>query len=178
MQSTLRPLPGAPPPHLNSTHSTDIRSFRPLPKPPVQSTATSSIKCLYLHTPPTPASTSAGSSKLPFRPRPKLHISVKPPILRKRNSLDSLTVRTPAFRDPRQTLVPAVDRWNGPETFDRGWPRRVPRISERSSRVPSAKPFHSPLVFKGRTAKIEPCIREPQEDCSKSGLATHLQCLP
>jgi hypothetical protein len=178
MQSTPRPLPGAPPSHLTSAHSADVRSYRPLPTPPVHSVATYSIKSLYLHKTPTHSPPSAGSSKLLFRPRPKLHISVKSPILRRRNSLDSLTVRTPAFRDPSQPLAPAVDRWNNPVKVDRSWSGRAPHNPERSSRVSFAKSFNSPLVFKSSASAIAPCIRESEEVDSKSGLARATSCPP
>lgn len=172
MQSTPRPLPGAPPLHLASANPADIRSYRPLPRPPVQSADTSSIENFYPHPPPALSSSSTGSSKLLIRSRPKLHISVKSPILRRKNSLDSLTVRTPAFRDPSQPLAPAVDRWkNSVVTFDRSWSRRAPHNSGRSSRAPFTKPFDSRPVFEGRAVAIEPCIRESGEGGSKSGLA-------
>lgn len=177
MQSTPRPLPWAPP-HLASSHSADIRSYRPLPIPPVQSAdAISSIKNCYQHTHATFASSSARPSKLSFGARPKLHISVKSPILQRKSSLDSLTVRTPAFRDPGQTLAPAVTRWNNPVTYDQNWFGRALRNPERSSRVPSAKSFGSPLVFRSRKVGTEPYICEPAEGGSKSGLA-HLSSEP
>lgn len=168
MQSTPRPLPGAP---LNPAfaHSTENRLYRPLPAPPVQSTNIPFIKGLCPHTPPTPASSSAGSSDLLLKPRPRLRISVKSPTLRRRNSLDSLTVRTPALRDPGQTLAPVVHRWNNSVTSDRSLSRRAPHNFERSSRVSSTNSFDSPLVFKRRTATIEPSISELlEEDGSKS----------
>ena len=171
MQSTPRPLPGAPPLRLPSAYLADTRSYRPLPIPPVQSADISSIDSLYLHTPPTLTSSFPGSSKSLVRPRPKLHILVKSPIRRRRTSLDSLTVRTPAFRDPGQTLVPAVDRWDNPVISDRSWSRRAPHNPERSSRVSSVKSSDSPLVFKSRTVPIEPCIQESEEDGGKSRLA-------
>ena len=160
MQITLRPLPGAPPPRLTPTRSADIRSHRPLPSPPVQSANTFFVKSLYLHTPPTLTSSSAGSLVPFLRPRPKLRISAKSPLLRRRDSLEPLTIRTPALRDAGQTLAPAVDRWNNPVAFSRSWRGCTPHNSERYSRVSSSKSFGSPLVFKGRIATIEAYIPE------------------
>jgi hypothetical protein len=170
MQSTPRPLPGAPP-HLAPAHSPDIRSYRPLPIPPVQPAGTHSIESTCLRTPPTLATSSAGSSNVLFRPRPKLHISVKSPILKRRNSLDSLTVRTPALRDPGQALVPTVDRWKKPTHVDRNLSRRTPHNPERFSRVSSVKSFDSPPEFKGRTHALGSYVHESEEDSSKSRLA-------
>lgn len=171
MQSTPRPLPGAPPTHLTSGQSPEIRSYRPLPTPPVQAAGTHhSFENIYLRTHPALAASSAGPSNLLSRPRPKLHISVKSPIPKRKNSLDSLTVRTPAFRDPGQALVPAVDRWRNPVNVDRSRSRHTPHNSVLS-RVSSAKSFGSRPVVKGRASTVGPYVRESEEDGSKSSLA-------
>ena len=170
MQGIPRPLPGAPTPHLTPVHSPEIRSYRPLPIPPVQAVGSNSIEKNCLRTPPTLVMSSVGPSNLLFRPRPKLHISVKSPIIKRRNSLDSLTVRTPAFRDPGQALVPAVDRWKNPVIVDRSLSRRTPHYSVLS-RVSSAKSFGPRPVFKGRTSTVRPYVRGLEEDGSKCSMA-------
>ncbi|KAF9653224.1 hypothetical protein BDM02DRAFT_3183167 [Thelephora ganbajun] len=190
MLATPRPLPRVPP-HLTLAHPVDIRSYRPLPTPPLQlsdSSRSSSTESLYLQTPPAHttsfldvpplpyaardsssslssfASFASASSEPLSKPRPRLRISVTSPTLRKRNSLDSLTVRSPALCDPDQTLSPVVDRRNNPMPLDQNWYKRAPHTSKRFSRLSTANSVVSPLVFRGPTVITEPDICESEED--------------
>lgn len=200
MQATRRPLPTIPPPQLTFVHPADSRSYRPLPTPPLQSSDsgyTSSTESVYLQTPPiytTPlggalpssyiahgsssslSSFSSTSSELLSKPRPRLRISVTSSTVRKRNSLDSLTVRSPALCDPGQTLSPVVGRRHNAVTFDPRWSKHAPYISNRCSRVSAADSVISPLVFRGPVVITEPDILEPEED-GKSAL-THTLSVP
>ena len=151
MTSILRPLPKAPP-HLTPGHPVDIHACRPLPTPPTQSTGSSDIHSLeriYSHPPPTCLS-STGMSRLSLEQRPKLRICATSPMPPRKSSLDSLTVRTPAFRGPGQTLTPVIPRWNNP-----GRPRPVPHNPKRFGQASSVNPVGSALVFDGRIATTE-----------------------
>lgn len=188
MQTTPRPLPRIPP-QLNLPHPADVRSYRPLPTPPLQpDDCTSSIESVYLQTPPTgttslpnarlprhipcdssssSASFSTSSEPLP-KSRPRLYISVASPTHRERNP-DSLTVRSSALCDPGQALSSAVGCGNDTLTTDPSPLKRSPRVSKKSGRVSPVKPFISPLVFGGTTAS---------EEGSKSALTHILLILP
>lgn len=197
-QVALRPLPRIPPPHLTLPHPADIRSYRPLPTPPLQSSDsnyTSSSESLYLWTPPTRVTLLAGatsprcitrdssssssslssSSELLIKPRPRLRISVAAPNLRKSNSLDSLTVRSPTLCDPGQGLLPIIDRWDDTLTIDPSLSMRAPRASTRSNRVSAVDSVISPLVFNTPTAAAEAELNTPEsEEEGKSVLARTL----
>ena len=177
----MRPLPRIPPPHLTLPHPVDMRSYRPLPTPPLQSTdpgesSPSSSESLSLRTPPTRTTSLAGSSsptyttrnsssslsslsttssELLIKSRPRLQIAVTTTKLRSRNSLDSLTVRSPALCDPGQLLSPITDRWNDTPTIDPSWPTCVPRASTRSNRISAGDSVISPLVFNTPAAPTE-----------------------
>jgi len=150
MQTTRRPLPRIPPPHLTPVRSADIRSYRPLPTPPPRSTdssCASSIGSAYIQTPPSPhvtrdsssslSSITSSSSELLSKPRPGLRISVAPPTLGERNSFDPLTVRTPALCDP---------------------------CSRRFSRVSATSSDGSPLVFEFPAVVNGPDVFELEKD--------------
>jgi hypothetical protein len=169
MQTTPRPLPK--PPHL--TIAMDTRPYRPLPTPPLQSTDssyTSSTESGYLQTPSAQYITrdsdsfSSASSEQSSKPRLRLHISATPPTHRTRNSLDSLTVRSPALCDPDQALCPVVDRGNNTLAIDTKPPKRTARVPRRSSRTSAVNPDISPLVFEHPPAVTELGISEPEED--------------
>ena len=196
MQAALRPLPRIPPPHLTLPRPADIRSYRPLPTPPLQSADsiyTSSSESLCLWTPPTRtaslsdttpqtcttrssssslSSLSSPSSELLVKSRPRLRIVVTAPKLRKRCSLDVLTVRSPALRDPGQVLLPVVDRRNDKPTIDAGWSTRVPRTSTQPNRISVADSVISPIVFNTPAAATQTELNTPEsEEDSKSALA-------
>lgn len=189
MQTTPRPLPRIPPPKLSFVHPTDVRSYRPLPTPPLLSaehSRTSSTESVYLQatstyatsltsaSPPPHAtrdsssslssftSFSSASSALLPKPRPMLRISVTSPALRDRNSLDSLTVRSPTLCDPGQKLFPVADRRQSRT-------KRSPHITKRPSRVSAVNSASLP-VFTGPRITIETSIYESEEG-GKSAMA-------
>lgn len=189
MPATPRPLPRTPP-CLTFSQPADACSYRPLPTPPLQSAhsrSTSSIDSICLRTPPSrtmsladpplPSRTprKSGSSLSSFtslsstsseplpKPRPRLRITVTPPTLGRRNSLDSLTVRSPALCDPDQMLSPMVN-------YAASSSRRITRTSNRFRRLPAADSVVSPMVFRRPTV----VIRESDED-GESTSATHFQ---
>lgn len=172
MPTTPRPLPRIPPPHLTFVQQAEVRPYRPLPTPPLwpaSSSSASSVESICLQTPPPShaardssssvfsfTSLSSASSEPLFKPRPKLRITPTSPALRK-NSLDSLTVRSPALYDPGQTLSPTVDR--RPSS-----PKRAPHIPKRFNRVPATHSVVSSLAFQGPAIITEPDIPESDED--------------
>lgn len=182
MQRVPRPLPRIP----NLTFPVENPPHRPLPTPPLQSSDSSSIsssESIYLQTPPFPDATpppyiaynsgssvsslysiSSTSSELSPKPRPRLRISVPSPALRKKNSLDSLTVRSPALCDPGQALSPVVDRKNNADLS------RSKRscVSQQYSRASALNSAVSPLVFNAPAPMVGPGIPELEED-GKSG---------
>ena len=183
MSATPRPLPRIPPPHLAFVQPAEVRPYRPLPTPPLWSagsSSTSSVESVYLQTPPPSHATRDSSSSLSSftsvssappellsRPRPKLRIIITSPALRKRNSLDSLTVRSPALCDPGQTLSPAVDR--RPSSS-----KCAHRIPNRFNQVSVAHSVASPLVLQSPVTITEPDIPESDED-GRCTLVVHFQ---
>jgi len=180
MQTTRRPLPRIPPPHLTLARPAGIRSYRPLPTPPLRSTdssCASSTETVYLQTPPSPHVTrdsssslssinsfTSASSELLFKPRPRLRISVALATFRERSSLDSLTARTPALCDPGQILPPVAHCRNSATTTDPSCPKRTPRIPKRFSRVSAAGSDDSLLAFGCPAAAIGPDVFESEKD--------------
>jgi hypothetical protein len=179
MPTTPRPLPRTPPPHLTFVQPVEVRSYRPLPTPPLRSPGSSSIssvESVYPQTPPPPPATRYSSSSLPsftslsstpseLLPRPRLKLRIAP-VLRRRNSLDSPTVRSPALCDPGQTY-PVVDRW--PSS-----PKRAPHIQEQFNQVSVAHRVVSPMVFQDPAIITESDVPESDGD-GKCTLVVHFQ---